>query len=203
MFTKYYRYLGEILKIETICLLLILSIKTFAQASDLANLQFSDVFKTYSSKHQRLLVQYPSGFWGQKWTHYRIIYETKRKWYLADYFSNPLKLFNDSISVRKCNDCKLVFKQFLSKEKLLKPEKEITSTCRKRTLITNNKGDSVVSEQDLNLVIDAGSQALEYRINKKRKSIVQKSPEWAVEICPENEERKIFREIVNAIQSVR
>lgn len=187
---------------KQIIILLFFSVKVSAQTSDSANLWFSDIFKTYSSKYQKLLVQYPSGFWGQKWTHYRIIYETKRKWYLADYFSNPLKLFNDSISVRKCNDCKLVFKQFLSKEKLLKSEKEITSTCRKRTLITNNKGDSVVSEQDLNLVIDAGSQALEYRINKKKKSIVQKSPEWAVEICPENEERKIFREIVNTIQNV-
>jgi len=178
--------------------LLFISINLYSQQKDSA--EFSDIFKTYSEKYQTVVVQYPGGFWGQKWTHYRIIYKQKWHWFLADYFVSPIKLFNDSVVINKCYNCAEVFKQLLLKERELKSENEITTRCRKLTPVVNRNGDSAISERNLDTETHVGTQILEYRIKKKKGTVWQRTPEVALEICPESIERRIFFDLLHAIK---
>jgi hypothetical protein len=188
---------------KTIVFLLILSTNAFSQEKDMyGHDQFSEIYKIYSDKHKKVIVQFASvPFWGQKWTRYKILYKQKRNWFAVEHFTSPAQLQKDSVVVNKCSDCALVYQQLRSQEKKLKSEKEITTPCTKVTPVVY-MGDSANKFQDLHWISDLDSQVIEYRDGKKTKRIIQLSPTEALNICPEVKERKVFRDLLNAIKSV-
>lgn len=178
-----------------------LFISAFSQQVALKNDNLSEVFKTYSAKYKKVIVTLSEVYGAGRWFHYKIIYEEKRVWYLADHFVDRIPIKNDSITIDKCRDCKLVFKQLVSKQKELKSENEIQSPCRKITKVVSGT-DTLNKIQDLHWIADLESQVIEYRKGKAMNKIVQLSTSTALQICPEDEERKVFRDLVNAVKNV-
>ena len=66
--------------------------------------------------------------------------------------------------------------------------------------IATGHGDSAVSERDLNLETNVGSQFVEYRFKTIRSIVWQRAPGVALAICPESKERRRFSDLVNAIK---
>jgi len=188
---------------KQIIFFLFISITSFSQQKDNSLDNYSDIFKLYKDRYQTVVVQYPGGFWGQKWTHYRIIYKQKRHWFLVDHFASPIKLFKDSVDIRKCHGCDSVYRELVLKGKNLISEKDISTQCIKRTAMVNHNGDSVIRENNLLLWTDLDVQVLEFSNGKNVRRILQLSPSTAQQICPDNQERKLFRDFVNAIKNVK
>lgn len=183
---------------KQIILLILVSIDLYGQSKNAT--KFSNVFTNYSEKYKFVIVQYSGGFYGQKYTHYRVIYKEKQKWFLVDQYVSPIKLFSDSVVINKCDTCAVIFRKLQLEIKELKSENEITMPCRKFTSIATGRGDSAVSERDLNLETNVGSQFVEYRIKTIRSIVWQRTPEVALAICPESKERRRFSDLVNAIK---
>jgi len=190
---------------KTIILLILLSlnffINAFSQQVDIKKDNLSDVFKTYNAKYKKVIVTLSEVYGAGRWFHYKIIYEERGAWYLTDHFVDRLLIRNDSITINKCRDCKLVFKQLVSKQKELKSENDIQSPCRKITKVVSGK-DTLNKIEDLHWIADLDTQVIEYRNGKAIKRIIQLNPSTALQICPEDEERKVFRDLVNAVKNV-
>lgn len=123
-------------------------------------------------------------------------------WKITKYQSLKNKLVNDSIIHYSCSNCNEIFNKIISFGLLeLRDENELSYPCKsyKDTIINGSK---VTEIKDLEAEADIDLYKIEFKIGNRKKTLIYKNPNIALNLCPFSEDRIKFLRIINLLKTL-
>jgi len=172
---------------------LLVSIPVFSQIST------SRVFQRYQLQYQDLIV-YSIPEWGPR-DHYRILGFTGKGWELIDYYAAYTALFQDSIIKKPFPNQAWVLNEIMQARLTELPtEADLKEPCFRKQYFIEGKDTSVSIVSTLGHFSHPDYHRVAYQLQGKKGEIVYAEINEAAVLCPDQQERKRFRDIIYAIK---